>query len=99
MLEVRTMHDCMDAGGRTASGTAVEEQLSEQLPDEEERPSRKYCSPDVQGCTSAASAGRMRAAFTVYESPMTAFSPQSPVLRPQFIVLIFSRYSLSHVAN
>ena len=30
MSEVRAMHDSMDGGGRTASGTAVEEQLPEQ---------------------------------------------------------------------
>jgi hypothetical protein len=45
-LEVRTTHDSMDGGGRTASGTAVEEQLSERLPRTasgtavEERPAR-----------------------------------------------------------
>jgi len=30
MQEVRATHDSMDGGGRTASGTAVEEQLPEQ---------------------------------------------------------------------
>ncbi len=35
----------MDGEGRTASGTAVEEQLPEQLPDARERRSRTYRSP------------------------------------------------------